>query len=260
MVGLKAIALHRALEGALRRDRAIVAAGLAGVVALAWLYVWHDAAMMASQPAGAMPMSLALIFAMWFVMMTAMMLPSAAPAVLAYGAMARKHDERGNAFAPAWIFVSGYLVAWAGFSIAAALLQTALEHWSLLTPRLASADPALSAALLIAAGTYQLSPLKNACLSKCRNPVQFFITHWRAGPSGALRMGIAHGAYCVGCCGMLMLVLFAVGLMNLLWVAVVAGFVFVEKLLPAGRLTARFAGTALIVLGFAVLAEAWGPK
>lgn len=242
-------------EAALRRDRVIVAAGLAGVVVLAWLYLWHDAAMMASQPAGTMPMNFALAFAMWFVMMTAMMLPSAAPAVLAYGAMVRKQDERGSALPSVWIFVSGYLVAWAGFSVAAVLLQTALGHWSLLTPMLASADESLSGALLLAAGGYQLSPWKDACLSKCRNPIQFFIIHWRAGSAGALRMGIAHGAYCVGCCGMLMLLLFAVGVMNLLWIAVVAGFVFVEKLVPAGRLTGKLAGMALIVLALGVLAQ-----
>lgn len=229
--------------------------GLAGVVAVSWLHLWHGAAMMASQPAGPMPTALVLAFAMWFVMMTAMMLPSAAPAVLAYGALVRKHNEHGSAIPSAWIFVSGYLVAWAGFSVAAVLLQTALEHWSLLTPMLASVDQSLSGALLLAAGAYQLSPWKDACLSKCRNPIQFFITHWRAGSAGALRMGVTHGAYCVGCCGMLMLVLFAVGVMNLLWIAVVAGFVFVEKLLPAGRLTAKLAGAALIVLGLGVLAN-----
>ena len=179
----------------------------------------------------------------------------ALPAVLAYGAMVRKHTQRGSAVPAAWILVSGYLVAWAGFSLTAVLLQAALEQWTLLTPMLASADHSLIGTLLLAAGTYQLSPLKDACLSKCRTPVQIFVTHWRAGPTGALRMAFTHGAYCVSCCGMLMLVLFVVGVMNLLWIAVVAGFVFVEKLLPAGRLTAKFAGTALIVIGLIVLAD-----
>jgi predicted metal-binding membrane protein len=121
---------------------------------------------------------------------------------------------------------------------------------------MASASERLNGALLVAAGVYQLTPLKHLCLSKCRNPVQFLMTHWRPGTTGALRMGITQGAYCVGCCWMLMLLLFAVGVMNLAWVALMAAFVFVEKLLPAGRLTSCCAGVALLVLGLTVLAVA----
>jgi predicted metal-binding membrane protein len=239
-----------------RRERLIVAIGLAGVVAVSWLYLWHDAAMMASQNEIARSMGFVVAFAMWFAMMIAMMLPSALPAVLVYGAMVRRHTEQGRALPAAWIFVSGYLLAWAGFSIAAVLVQAALERWELLTPMLDPANQLLSGALLLAAGIYQWSPAKHACLSKCRNPVQLFIARWHAGATGALRMGLEHGAYCVGCCGMLMLLLFAVGVMNLLWIAVIAGFVFVEKLLPAGRMTAKFAGGALIVFGLIVLVDA----
>jgi predicted metal-binding membrane protein len=239
-----------------RRDRLIVATGLASVVALSWLYLWHDAAMMASRNEAARSMGLVVSFAMWFVMMMAMMLPAALPAVLVYGAMVRRHTEHGRALPAAWMFVSGYVTAWAAFSFAAVLVQAALERWKLLAPMLDSANQWLSGALLLAAGIYQWSPLKHACLSKCRNPVQFFITHWRTGATGALRMGLEHGAYCVGCCGVLMLLLFAVGVMNLLWIAVIAAFVFVEKLLPAGRMTAKFAGGALIVVGLIVLLDA----
>ena len=248
--------LHRGIEAALRRDRVVVALSLAGIVVLAWLYLWRAAASMHIDTAGGMAMAMpAMTFVMWIVMMAGMMLPSAAPTVLLYGAMVRKHAERGMVLPAVWVFVSGYLLVWAGFSLAAALLQAALEHGGLLTPMMASASKQLSGALLVAAGVYQLTPLKDLCLSKCRNPVQFFMTHWRPGTAGALRMGVSQGAYCVGCCWMLMLLLFAVGVMNLVWVAVIAAFVFLEKLLPAGRLTSRFAGAALIVVGLAIGAQ-----
>ena len=195
------------------------------------------------------PAPFALIVAMWIVMMAGMMLPSAAPTVLLYGSMVRKNAERGTALPSVWIFVSGYVLVWAAFGFAAALLQAALEQAGLLTPMMELANPRLTGALLVAAGLYQWTPLKDACLAKCRAPVQFLMTHWRAGRAGALRMGLSHGLYCVGCCWALMLLLFAVGVMNLVWVALIAAFVFVEKLLPAGRLTGRFAGAALIVVG-----------
>jgi predicted metal-binding membrane protein len=226
-----------------------LAAGLAAVAGLAWLYLWG----MASMPGG-MEAGIAMTVVMWAVMMAGMMLPSASPAILLYAAMVRKNAERGVALAAGWLFVAGYLLAWVGFGVVAALLQAALEHAGLLTPMLSAASPWLSGALLLAAGAYQLTPLKNLCLSKCREPVQFFITHWHPGPVGALRMGAAHGAYCVGCCWVLMLLLFTLGVMNLAWVALIATFVLAEKLLPAGRLSSRFAGVALILAGLTILA------
>lgn len=195
----------------------------------------------------------AALFAMWAAMMAAMMLPSAAPAIALYGGLVRKHAERGGALPAVGIFVAGYLLAWTAFSAAAALLQAALQHFMLLDGMMASSSAALSAALLAAAGLYQLTPLKDRCLSKCREPVAFFVTHWRPGAAGALRMGMHHGAYCVGCCAVLMLVLFAVGVMHLAWIAALAVLVLVEKLLPGGRLAGRFAGVALIVLGLGML-------
>lgn len=245
--------LHRGLEAALRRDRLVVALGLAGVVALAWLYLLAMSAMPAMDPA-----VLALTFVMWVVMMAGMMLPSAAPTILFYGAMVRKHAERGTVYPAVWVFVSGYLLVWTGFSFAAVLLQVGLEHAGLLTPGMASGSHWLNGALLVAAGVYQLTPLKDLCLSKCRNPMQFFMTHWRPGTAGALRMGLTQGAYCLGCCWMLMLLLFVVGVMNLAWVALIAAFVLLEKLLPGGRLVSRLAGVALIVVGLAILAAAYG--
>lgn len=243
--------LHRGIEAALRRDRLVIALSLAAVVALAWLYLWRHASMPAMDSA-----ALALTFFMWVVMMAGMMLPGAAPTILFYGAMVRKNAERGTVLPAVWVFASGYLLVWTAFSLAAVLLQAVLEHAALLTPGLAFGSNRLSGALLVAAGIYQLTPLKDLCLSKCRNPMQFFMTHWRPGTSGALRMGISQGAYCLGCCWLLMLLLFVVGVMNLAWVAVIAAFVFLEKLLPGGRLTSRLAGVALIVAGSAILVAA----
>ncbi len=256
-------ALDRGVEATLRSDRRVVAASLVLVVALAWLYLWRDAEAMARLPVVEAPMAgmshavsagaIAMAFVMWSVMMVGMMLPSAAPTILLYGALVRKNGERGAVLPAAWVFTSGYLMAWTGFSLVAALLQGALEAAALTTPMMTSASNSLSGALLIAAGIYQWLPLKEVCLRKCRNPIEFFATRWRAGPGGAFRMGAEHGLYCIGCCWMLMLLLFVAGVMNLLWVAVIAGFVFVEKLLPAHRFTSRFAGAALVLCGLALV-------
>lgn len=233
------------------------------VVALAWLYLWRDAAAMGQMETMDMTMAgmhhaagsvaIALGFVMWTVMMIGMMLPSAAPTILLYGALVRKHGERGSVLPAVWIFTSAYLVVWTGFSLVAALLQAALEHAAFLTPMMVSASSGLSAALLMAAGIYQLLPLKDVCLRKCRNPIEFFATRWRAGGLGSFCMGIEHGMYCVGCCWMLMLLLFVAGVMNLVWVALIAGFVLAEKLLPAEKFTSRLAGVALVLSGLALL-------
>jgi predicted metal-binding membrane protein len=244
-----------------RRDRGIAIASLLALIALAWLYLWFDAARMHAMPTGTAPMDtgamaatsgqLVLTFLMWSVMMAGMMLPSAMPAILLYASMAGGggNRERGFALSTAWIFTAGYLAVWIGFSVAAAVLQVGLAGAALLTPMMASASAWLSGGLLIAAGIYQWVPVKEVCLNKCRAPLQFFLFNWRPGAAGAFRMGVGHGAFCVGCCWLLMLILFAVGVMNLLWVALIAGFVLAEKLLPAGRVVGRTAGIALAAAG-----------
>lgn len=245
------------MGGLERRDRRVVGASLVAVVALAWLYLWRAAASMhhgiADMAKAAMPSmdagALALLFLMWVVMMVGMMLPSIAPTVFLYGAMVRKNAERGVVLPAVWLFVSGYLVVWTAFSLAATALQAVLGHAALLTPMMASASKPLSALLFVTAGVYQLTPLKNLCLDKCRNPLQFLVARWRPGRGGALYMGLVHGAYCLGCCWALMLLLFVAGVMHLAWVALIAAFVFIEKLLPAGRITSRVAGVALILAG-----------
>ena len=256
-------ALDRGIEAALRSDRRVVLTSLALVTALAWLYLWRDSEAMARLAAVEAPIlgtahavsagAIAMVFVMWSVMMVGMMLPSAAPTILLYGALVRKNGERGTVLPATWVFTSGYLLVWTGFSLIAALLQAALDASALTTPMMTSASNSLSAILLIAAGTYQWLPIKEVCLRKCRNPIEFLATRWRVGTRGAFRMGVEHGLYCTGCCWMLMLLLFVAGVMNLLWVALIAGFVFVEKLLPAHRLTTRFAGAALVLSGLALL-------
>ena len=246
MVGL-------APAAAAAKDRWVVITSLALVIALAWLYLWQTAPMdgMAAMPHMGGAATFALAFAMWAVMMTGMMLPSAAPAILLYAALVRKNAERGTVLPATWVFTSGYVAAWGAFSAAAALAQSALEHAMLMTPSMSLASKGLSAAVLVAAGVYQWLPVKDICLRKCRNPLELFTVRWRPGARGAFRMGLEHGLYCVGCCWMLMLILFAAGVMNLLWVAIIAGFIFVEKLLPGARYSSALAGVALV--GAAVL-------
>jgi predicted metal-binding membrane protein len=186
---------------------------------------------------------------MWAVMMVGMMLPSAAPTILLYATLVRKQSP-GSVLLPAvWVFTSGYLAAWTAFSIAAAALQVALEHGMLVTSAMISSSRALSAGVLIAAGIYQVLPLKQLCLANCRSPLAFLTMRWRPGAIGAFRMGLEHGIYCVGCCWVLMLLLFVAGVMNLLWVALIAAFVFAEKLLPWPRHVSRFATIALLGAG-----------
>lgn len=246
----------------MRNDRRVAIGGLAAVVMLAWLYLWRGAAEMdhASMAMAAIPratdtFALILTFVMWMVMMAGMMLPSAAPTILLYGSLVRKNGARGTILPGVWIFAGAYLLVWTGFSVAATLLQALLEHASLLTPEMTSASTVLSGLALLAAGAYQLTPLKQICLSKCRNPLEFFVIHWRTGPNGAFRMGLQHGAYCVGCCWALMLLLFVAGVMNLAWVALIAAFVLVEKLLPAVLVVSRITSAALILAGIYVLTK-----
>jgi predicted metal-binding membrane protein len=186
---------------------------------------------------------------MWSVMMVGMMTPSAAPMVLLFAAVNRRERDKGAPFVASGVFAAGYLAMWCGFSLAAVVLQWALQQAALLSPMMASRSTALSGALLIAAGLYQLTPLKHACLEHCRMPVHFLSRHWRRGTGGAFVMGLHHGAYCVGCCWVLMALLFTAGIMNLLWVAVIAVFVLIEKTAPFGMVTGRITAALLIAAG-----------
>ena len=250
-----------------RRDRVVISACLVLLTALAWAYLLHldremSAAMEHDQMMADMGMTMdmpwttidvVLAFAMWAVMMVGMMTPSAAPVVLLFAGMRR---GVGPHPVPAVVaaFVSGYLLVWVFFSAAAALAQWGLRQAALLSPMMTTSSAWLGAAILIAAGVYQLTPFKGTCLTHCRSPLGFLMSHWRDGTAGALRMGLAHGMYCLGCCWALMGVLFVVGVMNLMWVAAIAGFVLVEKVGPAGIWVARTAGVAMIATGIYTLA------
>jgi len=252
-----------ALEYLLRRDRLVVAAGLAIVVALAWVYLAAGAAMDTDMADMAMDMPMpwspfyaALVFVMWWVMMIAMMVPSAAPTILLFAAIRRKQGPADHPSVQAWIFCGGYLLMWAGFSLLAVLAQWALERAGLLSMAMASTSAVLGGVVLLAAGLYQLTPLKNACLRYCQSPVLFLSRYWQPGAGGALRMGLRHGGYCLGCCWFLMALLFVGGVMNLGWIAGIALYVAAEKLLPIGRALSRPAGVALCAAGAFLLARA----
>jgi predicted metal-binding membrane protein len=196
----------------------------------------------------------ALRLAMWAVMMVAMMLPTAAPTTLLYAAVARKAATQHTPLASTSVFASGYLAMWTIFSFVATIAQHALDQAALLSPMMVSKSPGLGAALLIAAGVYQLTPFKNACLRNCRAPAHFLSRYWRTGKLGAFRMGLRLGAYCVGCCSILMGLLFVGGVMNLLWIAAIAIFVLLEKTIPFGEIGGRVAGAAMILVAVLSLA------
>jgi predicted metal-binding membrane protein len=182
---------------------------------------------------------------MWIVMMIAMMIPSVAPVILLFAGVSRRRHADGVLAAPVLVFTLGYLLAWTGYAVLAASIQSALHSAALLSPAMASTSHLFGGAILMLAGLYQWLPVKGACLSHCRSPLGFFSTEWREGVSGALLMGFRHGSYCVGCCWALMALLFVVGVMNLLWVVVIAGFVLAEKVAPNGRLLGRITGALL---------------
>lgn len=246
-------------------DKAFVIAGLAGVIVLVWTYLVRASLdMHARMDQAAMWMMettwdakyLVLIFLMWSAMMVAMMLPSALPTILLFR-RATRNDPGIRAPARRMLaFAAGYVVVWAGFSVAASLLQWGLAEAALLSPMMVSASPWLGGVILIVAGAYQWTPLKYACLRHCRSPLAFFVEHWRPGMPGALRLGLRHGLYCVGCCWALMLLLFVGGVMSLLWIAGITAFVLLEKLAPYGAQGGRLSGIALVLAGAWVLVSA----
>ena len=251
-------------------ERALILAAMAAIVALSWAYLLAGAAHFGTTAAigdGA-PMHLivvpwtakhaALMVLMWAVMMVAMMLPGAVPTVLPYAAVARRFapQERRSA-GPIALFVAGYVLVWSAFSAGATALQWGLQHLALLSPEMVIASPRVGGGILVAAGLYQWSPLKDRCLALCRFPLAFIGRYWRPGRGGALRMGLHHGLFCLACCWGVMLLLFVGGIMNLTWVVILALFVLSEKLTRVGSRVGRWisgvgliaAGTLLLTLG-----------
>lgn len=231
----------------LRHDRLLVAGGLVLLIALSWVYLATGAGMSVAMPMeGMAPPPLLALVLMWWIMMAAMMLPSAAPTILLY---ARVRAQRGSAgIAAPWMFLVGYLLIWLVFSVVAATIQRAVTG-----PAMSIVDAWAAGLVLMAVGIYQLTPLKSACLRQCQSPAAFLSRHWRAGPVGALRLGVIHGAYCVGCCWLLMALLFVGGVMNFAWIAAIAVIVGLEKLAPHGEWLGRVAGIGLILWGGARL-------
>ena len=187
------------------------------------------------------------LFIMWSVMMLAMMLPSASPVILLF-ARARGARQSGG-ITPVPAFIAGYALVWIGFSIAAALLQIALHRAAMLTPGMSIASRPIAGAVLIGAGVFQFTPLKYACLSQCRSPLGSLMSYWRDGAGGAVKMGVRQGVFCLGCCWAEMLTLFVAGVMNLRWIVLLAAFVIVEKVAPAGARVSRIGGAIMVAAG-----------
>lgn len=229
--------------------------GLLAIASLCWLYLFDMAADMAAMSPGDMmsfrhwtPGYFAMMLLMWSIMMVAMMTPSAAPMILLYRQVARKNHLAGAVLGTA-LFAGGYLLIWGLFSLVATALQWLLEESALLSPKMLSQNQVFSGTVLVAAGIYQFSSLKQACLRRCRGPLLFITRYWRSGLWGAFEMGIRHGAYCVGCCVALMALLFVGGVMDLSVIAAIAFVVLLEKLIPGGEWLARAVGALAIALG-----------
>lgn len=247
-----------------RRDRLIVVGLLVLMVALAWAFtidqanrmeamdaaMWRDMNMsMNGMEPSWTPVDALLLFVMWSAMMAAMMMPGASPMVAAFATINRRRRERSAPHVPTAIFLLGYLTAWAGFSLIATALQWLLQMTGLVTTMMQSASLYFSAALFLAAGLYQFSPLKEHCLAYCRSPDGFILSEWRDGALGAMIMGLRHGLFCMGCCAALMVLLFAVAVMDLRWVAGLTALVTAEKLLPGAKFWRVAIGIALIAAG-----------
>lgn len=255
------------LASFLKRDRWIVIGALALIVALAWGYLLSGAGMgmsvrdMTRMYGEDMDMASAtwtpgyalLMFSMWWIMMAAMMLPSAAPVLLLIAALNRSAQPDRMPYGAAGLFAAGYMIAWAGFSLIAVAAQWWLTRSGALSAMMQATNGKLAGGLLIAAGLWQLTPIKRVCLQRCRAPAQFLSERRRQGRYGGLTMGMEHGANCLGCCWLLMALLFVGGVMNLFWIVGLALFALGERLLPAGHWIARLAGAALILWGLVVI-------
>jgi predicted metal-binding membrane protein len=240
------------LERVLRHDRILISVALVALTALAWAEMAGPAAgpLGAVMPCCSSRFGVALV--MWVVMMAGMMIPSVAPMVLTHAAIVRRRVAGGAPFVSSGLFLAGYLLAWSAFGAAAALAQGALHRIAVLDERSLSVGPWAGGVVLLAAGLFQFSPGKDVCLSQCRTPVGFFVSEWRDGNAGAMRMGLRHGVFCMGCCWLLMAVLFAVGIMNMLWGAAITAFVMAEKVSPWRR-PVVWSGGALCLAGAAFL-------
>jgi predicted metal-binding membrane protein len=251
-----------------RRERWIIAAALSAIAAAAWAYMIHEARGMnmsgvceclgmQMSGAGSFAGTLLPLFLMWAGMMVAMMLPSATPMILTFAAVSRYRRRQERPYVSVTIFVAGYVAIWTGFSLVAAIAQWLLHRQALLSPAMASRSAWLGGILLLAAGVFQFTPLKHACLTQCRAPFDFIMTRWREGAGGAFRMGVEHGLFCAGCCWALMGLLFVAGVMNILWIAALSLIVGLEKLLPRGLWLSSATGVILTSWGAWLIAASF---
>lgn len=194
------------------------------------------------------------LFLMWSVMMAAMMLPTALPMVLAYSRMQAADRKQGESWLPVFLFSGGYILAWTGFSLVASVIQAGLIHLAVLSPMMMkTVSIPITGGILILAGAYQFTPLKQSCLRQCGTPISFFMTQWRAGNLGALIMGTRHGLFCIGCCWALMGILFVAGVMNTVWIILIMFYVLVEKIIPCRMILSKFAGVCMLGIGFWII-------
>src|SRR5437588_2050348 len=237
-----------------QRERYLILGGLLILSALAWMLLMWQASMMSSQVMGlTMGMSSLLFISIWIVMMVAMMFPTAAPMILMFSKIYTSKRQQELPFVPTWVFVSAYLLVWSLCGVVAYPLAIGLERLATSSMWLMVNAVRLGGVVLLLAGLYQLSPLKDICLSKCRTPLQFILSSWHDGYGGAFRMGLEHGAYCLGCCWLLFAILFPLGIMNIAVMALVTALIFAEKALPIGRQISKLAGAGLIVYGVLIM-------
>jgi predicted metal-binding membrane protein len=242
-----------------RRDQCLIVFSLTVLVMLAWFYLIRLDLNMPDMPGMAMgihdwtPTDFIMMSLMWVIMMIGMMVPSAMRSVMIYSLIVSKAQTSGRSIAPTYLFVSGYVCIWSFFSLIATILQWLLERLALVSPMMVSTSAYLGAVLLIGAGVYQLTPLKDVCLKHCQAPTEFINKHYKKGSFGAFQLGLKHGAYCLGCCWALMGLLFIGGVMNLIWILAISLFVLAEKLLPVQIRTARVTGILMILSGLVFL-------
>ena len=250
------------LVAVLKRDRVVILSALFATAALAWRYLLHVARDMHAMDMGAMGMGAVMpnvrpwtavdfimMFLMWSTMMVAMMIPTAAPMILAFATISRRRHEQQLPYVPTAIFVGTYILVWCGFSLVATLANWALHHGGFMSSMMGSAVPSVGGLLLIAAGVFQWTPLKHACLGRCRTPIGFLMTEWREGYRGAVTMGLRHGSICLVCCWALMALLFVLGVMNIVWIAALTVFVLLEKVGPKTLWVSRASGAFLVAWG-----------
>jgi predicted metal-binding membrane protein len=249
--------MDRAQTDPISFQRNVILGLLLALAAAAWAtLVWQGAGadMDMGIDSPTMGLRVPLFLAIWVIMMVAMMFPAAAPMILTFHKVQAGKRQRGEAFVSTWIFVVAYLLVWGLSGVAAyagALAAEAIAARAALSPTTAAR---VGGIVFVAAGLYQLTPLKDLCLSKCRTPITFIMTSWRDGAAGALRMGLLHGSYCVGCCWLLFVILFPLGIMNIAAMAIITLIIFAEKTLPWGRVAARATAAALVVYGVLVIA------